>query len=132
MSQETLEVVRTAYEAWARGDLEAALEVAAPDIVIKQPPTQADARSYVGHDGLRRATADWGGQWDDWRIEIRRLIDADPLVVATIHQRGRGKASGVQVGTELSSVHAVEAGKITRMEMFFSEEEALEAAGLPE
>lgn len=132
MSHENVEVVRTAYDAWARGDLEGAMEVLAPDAVISQPPNQADARTYVGHDGARQAIVDWGGQWDDWRIEIRRLIDADPLVVATIYQRGRGKVSGVEVGTELSSIHAVDAGKITRWEMFFSEEEALDAAGMRE
>ena len=130
MSRESVEVVRAAYEAWLRGDIDASLELMSPDIVIKQPPEQADARTYVGREGLLQAVADWGGQWDDWRLELQQVIDADPDVVVTLDQRARGKASGVEVGTELACVHSVVNGKITRFEMFFSEEEALEAARL--
>jgi ketosteroid isomerase-like protein len=132
MSEENVEVVRGANEAWLRGDLPAALELVAETIVTTQPPTQADARTYVGHDGLRQAMADWGGQWDDWQVELLRVFDAHPHVVAVLHQRGRGKISGVEVATELGCVYTVEGGKIVRWQMFFSEREALEAVGLSE
>jgi hypothetical protein len=36
----------------------------------------------------------------------------------------------VEVATELGSVFGVEGGRIVRWQMFFSEREALEAAGL--
>ena len=130
MSRENVEVVRAATQAWLSGDLSAALELVAEDIVTMQPPTQADARTYVGHDGLMQAMADWGDQWDDWQVELIRVIDADPDVVGVLHQRGRGKISGVEVASELGSVIAVEGGKIVRWQMFFSEQEALEAVGL--
>ena len=68
MSQENVEVVRAANEAWLSGDLAAALELFAETLVTTQPPTQADARTYVGHDGLLQALTDWGGQWDDWHL----------------------------------------------------------------
>ena len=87
-------------------------------------------RTYTGREGLAQAVADWGGQWDDWRLELVRLIDADPDVVSVMHQRARGKISGVDVATELGSVFSVEAGKIVRWQMFFSEQEALAAVGL--
>ena len=130
MSQENVEVVRAATEAWLSGDFSAALELVAEDIVTTQPPTQADARTHVGHDGLVQAMADWCDQWDDWQVELLRVIDADPDVVGVLHQRGRGKISGAEVASELGSVIAVEAGKIVRWQMFFSEQEALEAVGL--
>jgi ketosteroid isomerase-like protein len=132
MSEENVEVVRAANEAWLPGDLPTALELVAETIVTTQPPTQADARTYVGHDGLMQAMADWGGQWDDWQVELLRVIDAHPHVVAVLHHRGRGKISGVGVATELGCVYAVEGGKIVRWQMFFSEREALEAVGLSE
>jgi ketosteroid isomerase-like protein len=132
MSQENVEVVRAAIQAWLRGDLPAALELVAESIVTTQPPTQADAKTYIGHDGLMQAMADWGGQWDDWHLELLRLINADPGVVAVLRQHGRGKLSGAEVATELGCVFTVEAGKIVRWQMFFSEQEALEAVGLEE
>jgi ketosteroid isomerase-like protein len=132
MSQENVEIVSTAIKTWLRGDAPAALELMAENVVTTQPPTQADARTYIGHEGIMQAMEDWGGQWDDWQVELRRLIDAHPNVVAVLHQRGRGKISGVEVATELGCVFAVEREKIVRWQMFFSEQEALEAAGLSE
>ena len=132
MSQENVEVVRAANEAWLSGDLAAALELFAETLVTTQPPTQADARTYVGHDGLLQALTDWGGQWDEWQITLVRVIDADPYVVSVHQQRGRGRTSGIEVATELGSVYRVEGGKIVRWQMFFSEQEALEAAALAE
>jgi ketosteroid isomerase-like protein len=129
VSNENVEVVRAAIEAWLGGDLPAALELVDEAIVTTQPPTQADARTYVGHDGLMQAMADWGGQWDDWQFELLRVIDAHPDVVAVLHQRGRGKISGVEVATELGCVYTVERGRIVRWQMFFSEQEALDAVG---
>ena len=82
MSQEDVEVVSAAIKTWLRGDAPAALEFMAETVVTTQPPTQADAQTYVGHEGIMQAMADWGGQWDDWRIELRRVIDAHPNVVA--------------------------------------------------
>ena len=130
MSREDVEIVRAANEAWLRGDVAATLALVAPNIVISQPPTQADARTYVGHDGLIQAVSEWGGQWDDWQVELRGVIDAHPKVVAVLHQRARGKISGVEVANELGCVYEVEDGKITRWQMYFSEAEAREAAGL--
>ena len=132
MSQENVEIVRAANEAWLSGDLAAALELFAETLVTTQPPTQADARAYVGHDGLLQALTDWGGQWDEWQIALVRVIDADPYVVSVHQQRGRGRTSGIEVATELGSVYNVEGGKIVRWQMFFSEQEALEAVGLSE
>jgi ketosteroid isomerase-like protein len=127
-----VEVVRAAIKSWLQGDVPAALELMAETVVTTQPPTQADARTYTGHEGLMQAMADWGGQWDDWQVELRRVIDAHPDVVAVLHQRGRGKISGAEVATELGCVFAVEGEKIVRWQMFFSEQEALESAGISE
>ena len=63
-------------------------------------------------------------------LALVRVIDADPYVVSVHQQRGRGRTSGIEVATELGSVYGVEGGKIIRWQMFFSEQEALEAVGL--
>ena len=130
MSEANVELVRRLIETWLGGDAAGALALMADDVVVTQPPHQVDARTYEGHDGLMQAMADWGGQWDDWRFELQRLIDADDTVVAVMLQSGRGKSSGVEVTTTLGSVFHVADGKVSRWQMFFSEAEALAAAGL--
>jgi ketosteroid isomerase-like protein len=60
------------------------------------------------------------------------LIDAGDQIVAVIHFRGRGRASGIEVDARSYSVYTVRNGKTVRMEEFIEREEALEAVRLRE
>ena len=130
MSQADVEVVRAAFDAYLRGDEPAMLELVAPDVVVTQFPDQIDVRDYHGHEGLRQVMADWIGTWADWSIELLDAREADGLVLATAAQRGRGKGSGAPMQNEVAFLFTLRAGTITRWQMFHSEREALEAAGL--
>ncbi len=132
MSRESVQVVRAAYEAYLRGDVAGMLERVAPDVVVHQPPDQVDARTSVGHEGLLAIMGEWIGEWEDYRVEMLRMVDADPHVVVTIRQSGRGKGSGVEVESEYAFVYTVEAGKVAQWRMFTSEDQALQAVGVPE
>ena len=61
MSQENVELVRAAFDAFLRGDEPAMLEQAAPDIVVTQFPDQLDVRDYHGREGLAEVMTDWIG-----------------------------------------------------------------------
>ena len=132
MSRENVEVVQAAFDAYSRADLDRLLEVTSPEIVVNQPQEQPDLQTYEGHDGLMRALAEWVGEWDGYQVEVLRVIDADPHVMAKVRQRGRGKASGVEIESTMSWVFTMEGSKIVRWRMFLSEQEALEAVGLRE
>jgi ketosteroid isomerase-like protein len=134
MSQENVDVVRAAFDAFTRGDTEAVLQLCAEDIEITQAPELpgVSPRQY-GHPGVLEAFAIWPEQWDEYRIESMRVV-ADPgeHVVVTTQQRGRGKQSGVEVDMEFAFLFAVREGKIAEWRIFVSEDQALEAAGLGE
>ena len=132
MSRESVELVQAAYDAYFSGDMERLLSLVAPDVVVEQPRDQADFRVYEGHEGLMQAVTEWTGEWDDYRVEILRVADADPHVLVTVRQHGRGKASGVEVESVFTFVHTVESGRVTSWRMFTSEAEARDAAGLRE
>ena len=134
MSQENVEVVQSAFAGFIRGDTDAVLQVCANDIVITQPPELpgVSPRQY-GHSGVLEAFAIWPEQWDEFRIEPPRVI-ADPgdHVVVAARTRGRGKQSGVEVDMEFAFLFTVREGKIAEWQIFVSEDQALEAAGLSE
>jgi ketosteroid isomerase-like protein len=132
VSRENVELVQAAFDAFLRGDEGAMLELAAPDVMVTQFPDQVDVRDYHGHAGLRQAMAEWIGTWDDWSIELLRAMDVDDLVLVTAFQRGRGKASGLPIDSEVTFVFSVRQGAIARWQMFRSEDEALKAVGLEE
>ena len=124
-------IVRQAFDAYVRGDIEGVLRLCAEDIVITQaaevpgvPPQQR------GHQGVLEAFGLWPEQWDDFRIEIERIV-ADPgdhVVVAT-RQSGRGKQSGVAVKAHFTFLFTLRDGKIAEWRIFVDEAQAVAALG---
>ena len=134
MSQENVEIVRNAFDAFARGDPEGLLRLADEEVVITQPVELPGAtRQQRGHSGVMEAFAIWPEQWDDYRIDLSRIVahPGDYVVVAT-HQSGRGKHSGVEVEIEMPFLFTVRGKRIVEWQVFMREDEALEAAGLSE
>jgi ketosteroid isomerase-like protein len=135
MSEENVEIVRGVYDAWQRGDFEAALEPFHEDVEWFGPPDISRAgggRVESGHQGVRRSVGRWMGIWVDHRFELRELIDCGAEVLAEGWQQGRGRGSGVEVSEEIFSVWTLQAGKIVRQRMFRDRAQALKAAGLSE
>jgi ketosteroid isomerase-like protein len=133
MSQDSGEIVRRAFDAFGRGDIEAVLSLCDEDIVITQPPELFDAsRRQHGHAGVLEAFAIWPEQWDDYRIEVLRVVDLGDHVFVATQTHGRGKQSEIEVTMEIAFVFSVRDGKIAEMRIFMREDQALEAAGLLE
>src|SRR5512132_1907193 len=134
MSEENVEIVRSAFAAFERGDIEGILRLCDEDIVISQPPELPGVSpEQRGHRGVLEALAIWPEQWDNYRIELLR-VDAAPDDKVFVSQRssGRGKKSGIEVDMDFSFVFTVCEGRITEWRLFTQENDALEAAGLSE
>jgi ketosteroid isomerase-like protein len=132
MSQENVEIVRLMYEAWQRGDFEGSLSYFHPEVRWVEPPDNPGGRTRQGHEGVAGAVSTWTGVFEDYRYEVRELIDLGDKVLLTAWQSGRGKASGAPVSEENFCVFTLRDGKIIRQEMFRQRSQALEAAGLSE
>jgi uncharacterized protein len=133
MSQENVEVVRNAFDAFSRGDIEGVLRLCDESILITQPQELPGVSPHQhGHSGVLEAFRIWPEQWDDYRIEILRTADLGDYVLVTTRTSGRGKQSGVEVEMDISFVFMVQDEKIVEMQIFMREDQALEAAGLSE
>jgi hypothetical protein len=115
MSSANLDLVRSIYADWERGDFSAA-EWAHPDIefAIADGP---DPRSWTG---LAEMSVAWRGRLEIWEsysvepVKFRELSGDRVLVVNRPH--GRGKASGVdgdQMGSGASLFHP-RGGNVTK------------------
>jgi ketosteroid isomerase-like protein len=133
MSEENVEVVRRAIEAFARGDRAAFLDEVDPEVVVQQTAPIPDARTYHGHEGLVQVISDWAQVFDDLVMTAEELTDAgNNKVLVRVHQKARGAGSGVPIEFDTWFVYGVGGGKIVRLEMFNYRDKALEAAGLSE
>ena len=136
MSQEHVELIRRGFEAFNRGDWDAALEIVAEDVVWGAYLAAMDGeRAIHGHESLRRTWQaqrdDLGG--DDFKAEARDIRDlgAGSLLVK-LRAMGRGSASGVPVQVEYVQLWTFRGGLVVRLDNYASEAEALQAAGLKE
>jgi uncharacterized protein len=133
VSQENVEVVQAAFQAFERGDMDGVLCLCDEDIEVTQDANLLGAPGHQhGHAGVREAFALWPDLWDDFRVEILRLQDiGDHVVVSTVN-RGRGKDSGVPVEMPFTFLFSIRAGKIAEWRLFMSDDQALKAVGLEE
>jgi ketosteroid isomerase-like protein len=132
MSQENVDMLRRGYEAFARRDLDAALEMMDPKIEAHDAPEIPDATMHRGREAVRR---DWEQMFDlfeDFRIDIEEVFDADEELVVFLRLSGRGRESGVEVDARMAHVWTAREGKAIRLRQYLDRAEALKAVGLSE
>jgi ketosteroid isomerase-like protein len=128
-----VQLVTQLWDAFERGDIEWILQRCTPDIVIAQPPETPDATVYEGRTAMIEAVEGFPRDWEDFRLDLRELLDvSDDMVLSVCRNRGRGRISGLEMDTDMFYVHRIHAGKMDRMQIFLSREQALDAAGLKE
>jgi ketosteroid isomerase-like protein len=134
MSQEDVEIVRGLIEAWDRGDYSAALDSIDPEIEVNVAIHADLDGTYRGHAGLADLMeAFWAEfEFEGQRIEIEEAIPADSDVVLGVRFQGRGKRSGVEIDMPAWHVWSLREGKAVRWRLLRTEQEAREAADLPE
>jgi uncharacterized protein len=136
MSREDVEIVRKVYDAAARRDFAAVLELYDPDVewdFSGSPAGGALGRNiYRGHEGLRRWWDEWREAWEDYADAYDELIDAGEYVISATVSRGRGRTSGAELGWRQYGVWTIHEGKVTRVAWLGTREEALEAVRLRE
>jgi ketosteroid isomerase-like protein len=131
MSEENVQIVRRAYEAFDRGDLEAILDDVHPEVVSWAHPRGSEGR-YEGRDGVIQFITDWIESFDEFTLVPEDFRDAGDKVVVRTLQRARGKGSGVPVEGHFWLVHHMRDGKAFQIDLYDDEAPALEAAGLSE
>jgi uncharacterized protein len=131
MSQENVNVVREAWEAAERHDNEAILPLYDADVEIQGLHGLGD-RVFRGVGGVREFWRDWNASWSESGSEVEEWIDAGDDVIAVMHLWGRGKRSGARVEARQSHVWTVRGGKLWRLRVYDTRDEALKAVGLEE
>jgi uncharacterized protein len=133
MSEENVEIVRRAADAWNDGEFDTALGLVDPEIEVEVAMGTTVDGIYRGHEGLTKFLSEFWSQFETpYRSELIECIPAgDEVFVAVLH-RGTGKGSGATVEAPGWQVCSVRNGRIVRWRNFATREQALEAAGLSE
>jgi len=130
MSQENVDLVRKAYDA-LNGGIEGLLPFHPPDVVMYSIAEWPDDPVYRGHDGVRKLTAAWTDNFDNWGFEVHEIREEGNRVLAHAEMTGRIKDTGIPIRQPLSAVFSnFREGMIGEVRFFLTWQEALKAVGL--
>lgn len=133
MSQENVEVVRRAWEAYMGRDNEAALALYHPKIEADWTASGVPGFGvYRGMEGIQEMFRDWHTAFGEFSNEVEEWIDAGDHVIAMVRQHGRGRLSGVPVEMLEAHVWTIRDGKLWRLRVYPSRSQALEGIGASE
>ena len=130
MSRAAEQAVRGLAAAINWGDPDAAVDVCDPDIEFLSV-LAVSGKAYRGHDGIREYFEDISSAWEEWRVQVHRVVSAPDgrvVIVMTMHMRGKG--SGAMLSERTGHVWTLRDGKLLRNQPFRSAEEALRYVGL--
>jgi len=129
---ENLDLVRSIFAAWERGDF-SATRWADPEIefVFADGPSPGN---WTGVAGMAEGWRDWISAWDVHRVEAAEFRELDgERVLVFVHHTGRGKTSGLelrQIGASGANLFQIRGGKVTRFVIYLDRDRALADLGL--
>ena len=132
MASANVDLVRSIYAAWERGDFSSA-EWASPEIeyVMVGGPSPG---SWKGLAGMAEGYGDFLSAWEKYRAELEECRELDnERVLVLDHFSGRGKTSGLELGqmrSQGAALFHVHDGKVTRLVLYWDRERAFADLGL--
>lgn len=131
MSQQDLDMLAGAYDAFFGGRREEALAMIDPDIVVEvhtdRPDTSSDV--YRGHEGFMANFEAMTDVFDEFTSLPEQMQDGEGRVLVTVRVTGRGRGSGVTIDARVFHVWTVADGLATRLEVHSDCAQALRSFG---
>jgi ketosteroid isomerase-like protein len=133
MSEENVELVRRAVEAYQRRDGQALRTMTHRDCeVFTLTEGETEGEPFRGHAGIDEWLEHEFDPWDEFRVEPTEIRDVDDRVLMRSRVTARGKGSSVELNAEAGTVFEFRDGKIFRMRAYLDWHRALDAVGLRE
>jgi ketosteroid isomerase-like protein len=112
------ERLRALYDRFMRGDMDGAVELVDPDVVVVDAPELPGGRTYHGRAEVAGALRELHEMFDGPVVEIRELRMSPERVLVLLSVHGRGQGSGVPLDADLAHVFRVREDSIVEMLVF--------------
>ncbi len=127
MAQDNVDVIESAWEAFRKGDLDAAAEAIDPSGELITPDSLPWGGTYVGPDGFRDFVAKLNDSFDQFKPVPEKVLGADDdHVVVVVRAAGQTK-SGNDLEFEVVWVYRLRGGKVVHAQVFTDSAPILEA-----
>jgi ketosteroid isomerase-like protein len=130
MSRQNVELVRSIYADWGRGDFSSAAW-ADPGIefaFVDGP----EPGSWSGRSAMAKRYGQWLSGWKDFRAELEELFVVDSTrILVLVRNSGRGRASDVEMDQRsVANLFEIKDKKVVRFALYWSRDRALQDVGL--
>ncbi len=132
MSGENVEWIERFFELYNRREIDAWVELLAPDVEWHIDPEDPDRTVHRGLEAVKRHVLYWAEMMDT-TVEVREIFEAsDDQAVAWTRLKVRGELSGAAAWQDLAFIFKLRDGLVVRVQETQHKREALEAVGLRE
>lgn len=129
MAKDNVDVVQHAWDAFARGDTDGAVEAIAPSAETRIPGSVPWGGTYVGPDGFREFLYKLDQAFDQFKATPVKVLGADDNhVIVIARTKGRAKGGGTIEGSNVW-VYQLRDGLIADAEGWADTAQALQALG---
>ena len=129
MSQAEIDTLRIGYEAISRGDWDAALRFADPDLELQTADRVVNPGTYRGAQEVRRFFEDLFSPFEEVVVEPEEFFERGDQIAVFVVTRLRPAGSTAVVENRIGHLWTIRDGKAARLQVFPRREDALEAAG---
>jgi ketosteroid isomerase-like protein len=131
MAAADVEVVTEMLDCFNRQEYDGAMALLDDRIEMYQAAEIPGAEHYIGKDDFLRGRAHWlSGFERGFQYLPQETVDCGDRVFLSVMMRGTGRGSGAELEQDVFQIYWVEDGRIVRVDVFWSESDAREAAGL--
>jgi ketosteroid isomerase-like protein len=125
-----LDIVRSIYAAWERGDYTSA-DWADPQIEFAFADGP-EPGSWRGISNMSRRYSEWLSGWKDFSAAPEEYIVVDEKrILVLVHNRGRGRMSGLALDERsVANFFEISGGKVIRLVLYWNRNHALADLGL--
>jgi ketosteroid isomerase-like protein len=132
VSEQNVEIVSQATDAFSRGDADAFAELTTSDVEWKVGLAAVEGEVFRGQEGVRAYFDRLRTAWSEFQFLTEEFRDLGDVVVVLGRLRGCGRGGGVPVESPVGAVWELRQGKVWRLRAYLNHAEALKAAGLEE
>jgi ketosteroid isomerase-like protein len=131
MTENNLDRIRRAYDAWNRRDLDAAMAYLDEDVEWRMSGEIVGTDdAYHGHEGVRTWWLQFLEPFEQVEIEPEEIVEASgDLVLVRVRLRARGR-QGIEVDLSVSHLYELRDGKVVHVQAFTDHAKARAAARL--
>ena len=120
--------IRGIIETFNRAGAAAALELAAPEVVMHAAPEWPGEQLHEGRERCLAFLDDFTEPFDEYHWDVDQVEQAGERVITLVHHSG--KTGGTWIRQEFAAVWRLDRGLVAEIWFFFSWHDALAATGL--